>query len=241
VERVEQQLLYIEAPRKRALLVELFEDPKMVRALVFTRTKRGADRVAKYLEAADISAAAIHGDKSQSQRERALASFKAGKVRALIATDIAARGIDVDGVSHVIQYELPQVPESYVHRIGRTARAGAGGVAISFCADDERGLLRDIQKLTRQTLPAFDRRNDKRLGEITAATTSGPAAEQSLPAAKPRQPHAQHRSAKPHNHRPNSHAGKPAGDGRGPQRQGSGRGGKPNTSGKAAGWTPLKA
>ena len=169
VERVDQQLLFIEAPRKRALLAEMFADPAIARALVFTRTKRGADRVQKYLDAAGVMAAAIHGDKTQSQRERALAAFKDGKVRALIATDIAARGIDVDGVSHVIQYELPQTPEAYVHRIGRTARAGAAGVAISFCADDERGLLRDIQKLTRQTLPAFDRRSDKRLGEVAAA------------------------------------------------------------------------
>ena len=193
VERIDQQLLFIEAPRKRALLVELFEDPKMTRALVFTRTKRGADRVAKYLEAAQINAAAIHGDKSQGQRERALASFKAGKVRALIATDIAARGIDVDGVSHVIQYELPQVPESYVHRIGRTARAGAGGIAISFCADDERGLLRDIQKVTRQTIPTFDRRNDRQLAVLTANAPSIPAAEQALPQAKERGPRPQNR------------------------------------------------
>jgi ATP-dependent RNA helicase RhlE len=219
VERVDQQLLFIEAPRKRALLVELFADPAMSRALVFTRTKRGADRVAKYLDAAGIIAASIHGDKTQSQRERALASFKAGKVRALIATDIAARGIDVDGVSHVIQYELPQVPEAYVHRIGRTARAGATGVAIAFCADDERNLLRDIQKLTRQTLPTFDRRNDRRLGEITAATTSGPPAEQALPQAKPRPAKPQHRAAKPHNHRPRGHEGQAKA---GPRRQGAG-------------------
>jgi ATP-dependent RNA helicase RhlE len=243
VERVEQQLLFIEAPRKRALLAELFAAPEIARALVFTRTKRGADRVQKYLDVAGVMAAAIHGDKSQSQRERALAAFKDGKVRALIATDIAARGIDVDGVTHVIQYELPQTPEAYVHRIGRTARAGAAGIAISFCADDERGLLRDIQKLTRQTLPTFDRRNDKRLGEVTAATTSGPAAEQALPAAKPRQGRGDqgrgdHRAPKPHNHRPSGHAGKPSG--RGPQRQGSGRSGKPGAAVKSAGWSPAK-
>jgi ATP-dependent RNA helicase RhlE len=218
-ERVEQRLLFIEAPRKRALLAELFEDAAVSRGLVFTRTKRGADRVAKYLDEAGIMAAAIHGDKTQSQRERALAAFKAGKVRALIATDIAARGIDVDGVTHVIQYELPQTPEAYVHRIGRTARAGAAGIAISFCADDERNLLKDIQKLTRQTIPAFDRRNDKGLGLITAATTSGPAAEQSLPQAKPRP--AQHRGPKPQHHRARGQDGKPGGDDR---RQGHGQG-----------------
>jgi ATP-dependent RNA helicase RhlE len=239
VERVEQRLLFIEGPRKRALLAELFDDPTMTRALVFTRTKRGADRVAKYLEQADVMAAAIHGDKTQPQRERALAAFKAGQVRALIATDIAARGIDVDGVSHVIQYELPQVPEAYVHRIGRTARAGAAGIAISFCADDERGLLKDIQKLTRQTIAAFDRRNDRRLGAITAATTSGPSAEQALPQAKARPQNGQHRSARPHNHRPNGgHQGQPNRN----RRRGGGGGGKGPANGAAKpAWNPLQA
>jgi ATP-dependent RNA helicase RhlE len=187
VEKIAQSLLFIEAPRKRALLAELFEDKALSRTLVFTRTKRGADRVAQYLEKAGVGAAAIHGDKSQGQRERALAAFKKGDVRALVATDIAARGIDVSDVSHVIQYELPQVPEAYVHRIGRTARAGSSGVAISFCADDERPLLRDIQRVTRQTIPSFDRRNDKALGLMAAATATLPAAEQALPEKKPKQ------------------------------------------------------
>ncbi len=168
VARVDQRLLFIEADRKRQLLAELFVDARMDRALVFTRTKRGADRVAKYLEAAGVRADFIHGDKSQGQRERALAAFKKGEVRALVATDIAARGIDVDGVTHVVNYELPNVPESYVHRIGRTARAGATGVAISLCANEERALLKDIQKLTRQTIPSFDRRNDRSLGALAA-------------------------------------------------------------------------
>ena len=187
VEKIAQSLLFIEAPRKRALLVELLEDKAMSRTLIFTRTKRGADRVAQYLDKAGINAAAIHGDKSQGQRERALASFKKGEVRALVATDIAARGIDVDAVSHVIQYELPQVPEAYVHRIGRTARAGSSGAAISFCADDERPLLKDIQRVTRQTIPSFDRRNDKALGLMAAATASMPVAEQALPEKKAKQ------------------------------------------------------
>jgi ATP-dependent RNA helicase RhlE len=247
VERIDQQLLFIEAPRKRALLVELFEDSKMTRALVFTRTKRGADRVAKYLEAAHISAAAIHGDKSQSQRERALASFKAGKVRALIATDIAARGIDVDGVSHVIQYELPQVPESYVHRIGRTARAGAGGIAISFCADDERGLLKDIQKVTRQTIPTFDRRNDRQLAVLTANAPSIPAAEQALPQAKDRGPRPQNRGG---NNGGNNRRGRPGGGGGGGggQRHGGGAAQGQNRDHNRSGvttvatrWDPVKA
>jgi ATP-dependent RNA helicase RhlE len=168
VERVDQSLLFIEAQRKRALLAELFAERALSRVIVFTRTKRGADRVARYLEACGVSAASIHGDKSQGQRERALAAFKAGACRALVATDIAARGIDVDAVSHVINYELPNVPEAYVHRIGRTARAGAEGVAISLCSDDERNLLKDIQRTTRQVIPAFDRRNDKVLAQATA-------------------------------------------------------------------------
>jgi ATP-dependent RNA helicase RhlE len=169
VEKVNQRVLFVEQSRKRALLSELFDDPGFKRVIVFTRTKRGADRVARGLEQVGVEAASIHGDKSQGQRERALADFKAGKVRALVATDIAARGIDIDAVSHVVQYELPNVPESYVHRIGRTARAGADGSAVAFCADDERTLLRDIQKVTRQTIPSFDRRNDKQLGAATAA------------------------------------------------------------------------
>jgi ATP-dependent RNA helicase RhlE len=126
---------------------------------VFTRTKRGADRVAAHLEAAGLPASAIHGNKSQGQRERALAGFRDGSTRVLVATDIAARGIDVDGVSHVLNFELPDVPEAYVHRIGRTARAGNAGVAISFCDAEERGLLRDIERLTRQSLPLVDRRS----------------------------------------------------------------------------------
>jgi ATP-dependent RNA helicase RhlE len=169
VERIKQQVIFVETARKRALLCELFAERDFKRVIVFTRTKRGADRVAKSLEAAGVEAAAIHGDKSQGQRERALAAFKAGEVRALVATDIAARGIDIDAVSHVVQYELPNVPEAYVHRIGRTARAGADGSAVAFCADDERNLLKDIQKVTRQTIPSFDRRNDRGLHVMTQA------------------------------------------------------------------------
>jgi ATP-dependent RNA helicase RhlE len=162
-ERVNQKILFVEADKKRELLAELIEDGRWSRTIVFTRTKRGADGVAKFLLAAGIEAASIHGDKSQAQRERALAEFKTGKVRVLVATDIAARGIDIDAVSHVVNYELPNVPEAYVHRIGRTARAGAEGSAVSLCADDERPLLRDIQKLTRQTIDSQDRRRDPAL------------------------------------------------------------------------------
>jgi len=132
----------------------------MARTLVFTRTKRGADRVAKHLDSASISAAAIHGNKSQRQREEALKAFRDGKTRVLVATDIAARGIDVDAVSHVINFELPDVPEAYVHRIGRTARAGAEGSAISLCDAEERDLLKAIERLTRQSIPSENRRGD---------------------------------------------------------------------------------
>jgi len=158
VERVEQSVYLVDAADKRGLLVELLGKPGFDRTLVFTRTKHGADKVTRHLEAAGIGAAAIHGNKSQPQRERALQAFKAGRTRVLVATDIAARGIDVDAVSHVINFELPDVPEAYVHRIGRTARAGAEGIAIAFCDAGERRALRDIERLTRQTLSIVDRR-----------------------------------------------------------------------------------
>jgi len=155
-ERVEQGVIFVPSERKRDLLATMLRDPAFERVLVFTRTKHGADRVVRHLASAGIDAAAIHGNKSQPQRERALAGFRNGHGRVLVATDIAARGIDVEGVSHVINFELPNVPEDYVHRIGRTARAGAGGTAIAFCSDDERPYLRAIEKLTRlsvQMLP----------------------------------------------------------------------------------------
>jgi ATP-dependent RNA helicase RhlE len=155
VERVEQEVVFVPSDRKRDLLATLLRDPVFARVLVFTRTKHGADRVVRHLVGAGLEASAIHGNKSQPQRERALAGFRDGRTRVLVATDIAARGIDVDGVSHVINFELPNVPEDYVHRIGRTARAGAAGTAIAFCSDDERPYLRDIEKLTRCSLRAI--------------------------------------------------------------------------------------
>jgi ATP-dependent RNA helicase RhlE len=158
-DRVRQSVIHVEPQGKHSLLVELFADPLMKRTLVFTRTKRGADKVARHLEAAGIEVAAIHGNKSQGQREAALGAFRAGRIRGLIATDIAARGIDIDEVTHVVNYDLPHTPESYIHRIGRTARAGADGIAISLCSSEERGLLRDIERLTRQTMPSTDRRD----------------------------------------------------------------------------------
>jgi ATP-dependent RNA helicase RhlE len=151
-ERVEQHVTYVAQAEKQALLTMALRDEGIDRALVFTRTKHGADRVVRLLAGNGIAANAIHGNKSQPQRERALGEFRSGKVKILVATDIAARGIDVSGVSHVFNFELPNVPDQYVHRIGRTARAGATGLAVSYCADDERPYLRDIEKLTRQKL-----------------------------------------------------------------------------------------
>ena len=151
-ERVEQFATLVNQAEKQALLTMTLRDPAIERVLVFTRTKHGADRVVRLLGGNGIAANAIHGNKSQANRERALAAFKTGEVKVLVATDIAARGIDVSGVSHVINFELPNVAEQYVHRIGRTARAGKDGIAISFVADDERPYLRDIERLTRQKI-----------------------------------------------------------------------------------------
>jgi ATP-dependent RNA helicase RhlE len=161
VEKVDQRIVHVNRADKQALLAEVLRAESIDRVLVFTRTKHGADKVVRGLEKVGLGAAAIHGNKSQGQRERALADFRAGKVRTLIATDIAARGIDVDGISHVVNYDLPNIPESYVHRIGRTARAGATGVAISFCDAEERAFLRDIEKLIRISIPATDRRGNR--------------------------------------------------------------------------------
>ncbi|HLG88830.1 MAG TPA: DEAD/DEAH box helicase [Alphaproteobacteria bacterium] len=156
VERIDQKVLFAPVADKRRVLVDLLRDPVMNRTIAFTRTKHGANRVAEHLEKAGIAAAAIHGNKSQSARQAALAAFRAGKLRVLVATDIAARGIDIDGVSHVVNFDLPNEPETYVHRIGRTARAGKDGRAISLCAPDERAYLRDIEKLIRRKIDAAD-------------------------------------------------------------------------------------
>ncbi len=147
IERISQSVKHVGAPNKRIALTEILSQDKKERSIVFTRTKRGADKVARHLEGAGLSAAAIHGNKSQSQRERALAAFRSGEISVLVATDIAARGIDIDDVSLVVNYELPHVSESYVHRIGRTARAGRSGRAISLCDPAEQDLLRSIEKL----------------------------------------------------------------------------------------------
>jgi ATP-dependent RNA helicase RhlE len=162
VERVEQRVILTDKASKPALLAEILKSEPVERVLVFTRTKHGADKVVRSLEKAGFLAEAIHGNKSQPQRERVLAAFRDGKLRTLIATDIAARGIDVDGVSHVINFDLPNIPESYVHRIGRTARAGADGIAISFCDHEEASFLRDIERLIRMSIPSTNRRTGGR-------------------------------------------------------------------------------
>ncbi len=160
-ERVAQRVILTDKASKPALLAEILKSEPVDRVLVFTRTKHGADKVVRTLNKAGLAAEAIHGNKSQNQRERVLSAFRDGKLRTLIATDIAARGIDVDGVSHVINYDLPNIPESYVHRIGRTARAGRDGVAISFCDHEERAYLRDIERLIRMAITATDRRTGR--------------------------------------------------------------------------------
>ena len=162
VERVAQSVIHIDRQGKPSLLADVLKREPVERALVFTRTKHGADKVVRGLVKAGIAADAIHGNKSQNQRERVLAHFRDGRLRTLVATDIAARGIDVAGISHVINYDLPNVAESYVHRIGRTARAGAEGVAISFCDAEEVSFLRGIEKLIRISIPSTDRRSGGR-------------------------------------------------------------------------------
>ena len=184
-EKVEQRIIFINAAEKQSLLALTLLDPEVEQALVFTRTKHGADRVVKRLAKVGIRAIAIHGNKSQSQRQRALAAFRDGEIKVLIATDVAARGIDIDGISHVINFEIPNVAEQYVHRIGRTARANRSGVAISFFAPEERAYLKDIQKLLKTDIPVFDIPEDfvnkaRKLG----ARTPLPAPEKPAPQAR---------------------------------------------------------
>ncbi|MEO0816690.1 MAG: DEAD/DEAH box helicase [Pseudomonadota bacterium] len=155
-ERVDQSVIHMHQKGKPALLAHILKQDDVRRVLVFTRTKHGADRLVRHLDKVDIEAAAIHGNKSQNQRTRALNAFKNGKIWVLIATDIAARGIDIDGLTHVVNFDLPNVPEQYVHRIGRTGRAGASGVTIGFVAPDERAYLRDIEKTIRMQIPVME-------------------------------------------------------------------------------------
>jgi len=170
VERIRQSVHHVQAADKRKLLADILSDQDLSKVIVFTRTKHRANRVAEYLDKAGISAEAIHGNKSQGARQRALKSFKAGGVRVLVATDIAARGIDVDAISHVVNFELPNEPESYVHRIGRTARAGAEGLAVAFCDPGERTYLRDIERLIGMRLTVV---GDGPVGPATAEPHRG--------------------------------------------------------------------
>ena len=152
VERIEQRVHHLAAAAKRDLLAKLLDEPDLAKVIVFTRTKRGADQVVKRLARSGVSAEALHGNKSQNVRQRTLGNFRDGRLRVLVATDIASRGLDIDDVTHVINYELPNEPECYIHRIGRTARAGAAGVAISFCDVSERSQLRSIERLIKRSL-----------------------------------------------------------------------------------------
>jgi len=196
---------------------------EMDRVLVFTRTKHGADRVVKKLAQSNIEAAAIHGNKSQPQRERALQAFRKGQVRVLVATDIAARGIDISGVSHVFNFELPNVAEQYVHRIGRTARAGKSGVALAFCAPDERDYLRDIEKLTKVRLgevplpPSFNE-EVKRIGTLSPGHSGDEAMSRKQPRRKPKAVV----SAKPRGEGRSEHRGRGQGQGGGQRRRSRG-------------------
>ena len=193
VDRIDQSVRHVEAAGKRAMLADILKDPDMSRVIVFTRTKHRANRVAEYLAKDGIVSDAIHGNKSQGARQRALKRFSAGEVRVLVATDIAARGIDIDGITHVVNFELPNEPESYVHRIGRTARAGALGAAISFCDTAERAYLRDIERLI-----------ERRLTVIGAEPSAAPSPEHSQsprPTKGPRPAKGAH-PAKPRRRRP---------------------------------------
>lgn len=185
VERIDQKLYFVEKKQKIELLAWLLRDKSIQNALVFSRTKHGADRIARLLNKAGITAAAIHGNKSQTARVNALEGFKAGKTRVLVATDIAARGIDISELSHVFNYDLPEVPETYVHRIGRTARAGADGAAISFCSSEEREYLAGIEKLNRKKIPVVSGHPWEGVGSASAEPAPKQPARSAARAARP--------------------------------------------------------
>ncbi|NTV24506.1 MAG: DEAD/DEAH box helicase, partial [Nanoarchaeota archaeon] len=179
VEKIKQCVFFVESTAKERLLLELLLQKHLTRVLIFTRTKHRANKVAYFLESQKIGAAAIHGNKSQVARTQAMQGFKSGKIKVLVATDIAARGIDIDDISHVINFELPNEPETYVHRIGRTARAGAEGTAYSFCAADERNFLRDIEKLIRLNIEVVQHKyHSDRAQNATGAAAEPPARNQ---------------------------------------------------------------
>jgi ATP-dependent RNA helicase RhlE len=189
-ETIQQAMYFVEKDNKKHLLIHLLKDKAIKSALVFTRTKHGADKVVKELSRAGVGAEAIHGNKSQNARQRALGNFKSGHTRVLVATDIAARGIDVDSLSHVINFELPNVPETYVHRIGRTGRAGASGIAFSFCDMEEKEFLRDIQKLIATSVPVVTD-HPYAMSDMSLTTYK------SLPQQRPVQRHRQNNDRRP--------------------------------------------
>ncbi|WEK38107.1 MAG: DEAD/DEAH box helicase [Candidatus Pseudobacter hemicellulosilyticus] len=186
---VQQSLYFVEKKNKVALLLDVLNGQQIPTALVFSRTKHGADKLAKILKKYGVSAEAIHGNKSQNARQRALSQFKAREIRVLVATDIAARGIDIDELTHVFNYELPDVAETYVHRIGRTGRAGASGVAISFCDPEDRSMLNDIQKLTGVRIPVIA---EHPFNEFSAPQQNTPLPSRPQPAARPQRPSHHH-------------------------------------------------
>ncbi len=188
VDRIDQRVLFVTKADKRALLGELMQDQSIERALVFTRTKHGADRVAEHLARDGVRTGAIHGNKTQGARQQALNGFRNGRLRVLVATDIAARGIDVDGITHVINFDLPNEPESYVHRIGRTARAGAEGIAISFCDAEETAYLRDIEKVIKQGVPV-DADHPYHAAEVASARARRPQKPAQRAPQRQRRPH----------------------------------------------------
>jgi ATP-dependent RNA helicase RhlE len=226
VDRVEQRVILTDKASKPALLAEVLKTEKTDRVLVFTRTKHGADKVVRALQKGGFAAEAIHGNKSQNQRERVLGDFRDGKLRILIATDIAARGIDVDGVSHVVNYDLPNIPESYVHRIGRTARAGADGIAISFCDYEEAPFLRDIERMIRMSIPV----TDKRTGERPAHRQSHQAAQHNAGNRNNGRPHRGGRQQRGNNGGNGHHAG----NGHRSHNGGNGHQGRPSQNGHQA-------
>ena len=193
IEKIEQRVYYVEKHEKNDLLLRVLKKEEVTSALVFTRTKHEADRVVRFLTKGQVQAMAIHGNKSQNARQKALAAFKNHEIQVLVATDIAARGIDIEKLSHVINYNIPNISETYVHRIGRTARAGQEGIAISFCQNDERAYLKDIEKLIRYTIPVVK--------DPEAKTTVQPQAAESKTEVSPNQAPASPAN-KPAGHRP---------------------------------------
>lgn len=207
-ELISQQVMLVDRENKRPLLKHVLDDKALSRVIVFSRTKHGANKIVEYLGKNEIIAEAIHGNKSQSARQKALENFRAGKIRVLVATDIAARGIDIDDISHVINYDLPNESESYVHRIGRTARAGASGIAISFCDSDEKAFLKDIEKLIGKSIPVIESQPFHSLKVVEARLMSSSKAKaiidggDSLRGGRPRNPHARRPSGGGNKNRP---------------------------------------